>query len=294
MIDFECKQLAEFFGNAFDIPFSVSKGTEKGDMIFYVTPLSPLEPDTLFVMKVAFINHVRIVITIEGQRYSKWFVNNLGKASDIKKQYFLEYYQQLNNRDAKFKMLINNNPVDCAAPYTWDNDWSSFSIRITKSPIVDTIDSFSKLEFAEEWGTLALGMILTLADIVEDCDSDSLEEKSPVGTYYSFEEGKKTHEITTRYERNPHNRQLCLAANGFRCTICGIDFSEKYGPYGKGFIHVHHIRPVSTYDGPVRLNPTKDLIPVCPNCHYMLHRHKKNSSPRRAKTDAKKSRNVIK
>ena len=288
MIDSECKQLAEYFGNAFDIPFSVSKGAEKGDMFFYVTPISDFEPDTLFVMKVAFVNHVRIIITIEGQRYSKWFINSLGKASDLKKQYFSEYYQQLNNRNAQFKMLINNTIVDCSDPSSWETNWSSFSIRITKSPIVETTDSFSKLEFVEEWGTLALGMILSLADIVEVYSADTVEENSEDWDYSSFEEGKKTYGITTRYEHNPHNRQLCLAANGFRCKVCGIDFSEKYGPYGKGFIHVHHIIPVSTYGGPVKLNPTKDLIPICPNCHYMLHRHKKTLLPDELKQMLKK------
>ncbi len=40
----------------------------------------------------------------------------------------------------------------------------------------------------------------------------------------------------------------------------------------KGYIEVHHIRPLSEIDEEVVVNPEKDLICVCSNCHRMLHR----------------------
>ena len=58
------------------------------------------------------------------------------------------------------------------------------------------------------------------------------------------------------------------------CHICGFDFEKTYGAVGKRFIHVHHITPVSELGPDYRINPEKDLIPVCPNCHAMLHRRK--------------------
>ena len=54
--------------------------------------------------------------------------------------------------------------------------------------------------------------------------------------------------------------------------ICGFDFEKTYGEIGKGFIHVHHIVPVSEIGESYRVDYEKDLIPVCPNCHAMLHR----------------------
>lgn len=36
--------------------------------------------------------------------------------------------------------------------------------------------------------------------------------------------------------------------------------------------HVHHIVPVSQIGLDYVIDPLKDLIPVCPNCHSMLHR----------------------
>lgn len=45
------------------------------------------------------------------------------------------------------------------------------------------------------------------------------------------------------YERNPVARKLCIAAHGCRCAACNFDFDAVYGELGRGFIHVHHLRP---------------------------------------------------
>ena len=88
-----------------------------------------------------------------------------------------------------------------------------------------------------------------------------------------FEGAKKT-VLVNRYERNPEARKECIAAHGYKCIVCGMDFEKTYGEIGKDFIHVHHIVPISTIGNEYQLNPVKDLVPVCPNCHAMLHRGK--------------------
>lgn len=47
---------------------------------------------------------------------------------------------------------------------------------------------------------------------------------------------------------------------------------KVYGEIGRGFIHVHHKVPLSSIGKEYELDPIKDLVPVCPNCHAMLHR----------------------
>jgi len=85
-------------------------------------------------------------------------------------------------------------------------------------------------------------------------------------------EGKMLEVSQTRYERSPKNRKICLDIHGYRCKICTVDFGEMYPGIGKEFIHVHHVKQLSLQSEEVRLDPAKDLIPVCPNCHAMLHR----------------------
>lgn len=85
-------------------------------------------------------------------------------------------------------------------------------------------------------------------------------------------EGAVMQVTINKYERNRSARERCIAAHGCRCVACGIDFGQVYGEVGKGFIHVHHIVPLASIGKSYRLNPEKDLVPVCPNCHAMLHR----------------------
>ena len=88
-----------------------------------------------------------------------------------------------------------------------------------------------------------------------------------------FEGSKKTITINS-YERNDVARKTCIAHYGAVCSVCDIEFSKIYGAIGKGFIHVHHLIELSSIKSEYNVNPVKDLRPVCPNCHAMLHRKK--------------------
>ena len=87
-------------------------------------------------------------------------------------------------------------------------------------------------------------------------------------------EGAITHAEVLRYERSRSARAACLQHFGNRCQVCALDFEERYGELGRGFMHVHHIVPLhKVADVPnYRVDPIEDLRPVCPNCHAMLHR----------------------
>lgn len=84
-------------------------------------------------------------------------------------------------------------------------------------------------------------------------------------------EGTKKHMEAERAWRNPELRKACLAHYGHQCQCCGMDFESIYGDAGRCFIEVHHLRPISTYDGEHEVNPLTDLVPLCSNCHSMIH-----------------------
>lgn len=73
------------------------------------------------------------------------------------------------------------------------------------------------------------------------------------------------------YERNPDARARCIAHHGYTCKVCGFDFQRFYGDLGKNYIHVHHVIPLSEIRQAREVDPINDLVPVCPNCHAMLH-----------------------
>lgn len=90
-----------------------------------------------------------------------------------------------------------------------------------------------------------------------------------------YKEGKSTRVTTNNYERNSKARQLCLNYHGYKCKVCDFDFFETYGELGLNYIQVHHITPVSEIKKTYSVNPIKDLVPLCANCHAMVHRKNK-------------------
>jgi hypothetical protein len=86
-----------------------------------------------------------------------------------------------------------------------------------------------------------------------------------------FIEGAVRHVLVNAYERDPEARAACLAHYGATCIICGFDFGATYGAFASGFIHVHHVRPLSEIAREYEVDPVADLRPVCPNCHAAIH-----------------------
>ncbi len=75
-----------------------------------------------------------------------------------------------------------------------------------------------------------------------------------------------------RYERDADARRVCLAFHGTACAACGFSFEASYGDVGTGFMHVHHTVPASQLGAGYELDPVTDLVPLCANCHAMVHR----------------------
>jgi len=99
---------------------------------------------------------------------------------------------------------------------------------------------------------------------IKDLQDDTAELKE-------LTEGTKRLTSGIIHERNPEARKKCIEHHGTLCKVCGFDFFETYGDLGFGFIHVHHVQDIALR-GESTVNPKTDLIPVCPNCHAMLHR----------------------
>lgn len=54
--------------------------------------------------------------------------------------------------------------------------------------------------------------------------------------------------------------------------VCGFNFEAVYGDIGRDYIEVHHVKPLSSLDEEVEIDPQNDLVCLCSNCHRMIHR----------------------
>ena len=102
---------------------------------------------------------------------------------------------------------------------------------------------------------------------------DILTNQIPEEVLYpeKYTEGTSRTVSINAYERNPKARAACIRHYGSTCIVCGFNFQNFYGEIGKGIIHVHHLIPLSEIKGTYDLDPIKELVPVCPNCHAIIH-----------------------
>lgn len=77
-----------------------------------------------------------------------------------------------------------------------------------------------------------------------------------------------------KVERNRTAARFAKKFHGTHCQACDLDFVERYGDIGRGFIEAHHLRPIATLvEGvPINYNVAADFAVLCSNCHRMIHR----------------------
>ena len=87
-------------------------------------------------------------------------------------------------------------------------------------------------------------------------------------------EGAARSFASTRYERNRRAREICLAYHGHSCAVCGLNLGLTYGAAFDDVIEVHHVVPLSEIGEAYIVDPIRDLVPLCPNCHTVIHTKK--------------------
>jgi len=89
----------------------------------------------------------------------------------------------------------------------------------------------------------------------------------------SFIEGKGIKITINKYERSLDAKNKCIEFYGRKCTVCGFEDFNIFGDNIK-IVEVHHLVPISQISENYKVNPVKDLRPLCPNCHRAIHNRK--------------------
>lgn len=161
----------------------------------------------------------------------------------------------------------------------WGNDLGKELNKI----FCGALDKFKSGEYTKEFApkmkftkmgntTYKLELIEAESFFIEPKEELSLPEFELEG----LEEGEKSYRINKYFERNLKNRQEAIKYHGTTCCICGFNFENIYGELGKDYIEIHHTTPLYTLDKVVKINPITDLVPICANCHRMIHRDRSN------------------
>lgn len=224
----------------------------------YYIRLKDLEKNG-FIGRLIVKDDIRLIIEAEPDEYGITFLNNICNSNAEQRKNFISYWKQLNDRDINVE--INNKVLSKDEFITLNNDWKKFIIKFNKAPYCS--------EYEENKEKVVLTYLIIIYKMIFSILTYDINDKTNLEGYV---EGNKYSIISTKYERNPKNREACLQVKGYKCSVCGFDFEEKYGEIGKNYIEVHHATQVSDMGSNYLVDPIKDLYPLCSNCHSMIHR----------------------
>lgn len=230
--------------------YRIHEYLKKRDVVDWSQDNNFTEGDIIFLYSTTPENMVRYIFRVER--------TNISKADYIEdSEYWIngEDYQAAKKHNRYVRLRLK--------AQLKEND-QRLSLKKLRELGVKTFQGASQLKDQK-----SIDYILGVFKVANDFDSDLLDTIEE-----SFYEGAKRQVTVNSYERDSKARKRCIEKYGAVCSICGFDFEKIYGELGKGFIHVHHIVPIHTIGKGYEVNPEKDLIPVCPNCHAMLHRGK--------------------
>lgn len=208
--------------------------------------------------------------------YSKWNTLSGGQKNSL-----WSFYDLMNIGDIVFiRDIIDNKPTICAmcivkSDYKynefllynedeWDKEYYSWGhyrdVEYLQFSTIELSTGGYRSTLHKITNQPILGIILTSNEKELDLIKSIVEGARSYGTY-------------SKIERNPKNRESAIKLQGQTCKVCGFNFKDTYGDIGDGFIEVHHIEQLSK-TGETLVDPEKDLVVLCSNCHRMLHRSK--------------------
>jgi 5-methylcytosine-specific restriction enzyme A len=198
--------------------------------------------------------------------FASHLISEMGHLAPTRRTVFSRLAEQCLADSARIHFRINGTDASVTEPAPWPDLWQSVDIELEKTPLgINTEDHEENDRQLSKWARRFIGLVLTLIPLEE---TEEMTELNPEG----LPEGGSVRVLVNRYERNYSNRMACLEIHGTSCLACGFNFEQSYGSIGEGFIHVHHVTPVSRIGAGYIVDPATDLVPLCPNCHAMAHR----------------------
>lgn len=199
-------------------------------------------------------------------KFSALLIKTMGEADAEKRTIFKSFAELAVSKSGHLIMRVNGLATDPIKTELWPSMWKMLEMNLKYVPIV--LEDYNPLEIEDIIFNCTSNLHALVVSLLPLFESDREIESSIEG----LPEGSVTRIEVNRYERNRLNRAICIEKRGTRCVVCGYSFGEVFGQIGEGFIHIHHTTPVSQIGEDYIIDPENDLVPVCANCHAMLHR----------------------
>ena len=219
--------------------------------------------------------------------YKNQFLNNT-VYKDTNIDYFnekLSFWQNVSDIDLVFELTpytdstrfyIRENPDNFSNHQVFFKKIREICLPNFSSIVIDKNNNIFTFRLFKDTA-IDLDSINIDLDVSQDICSDSNDdtEEPDSNLHIVMREGATKYYLGRKFERNQKLRNEAISMHGLSCHVCNFNFEDTYGDLGKNFIEVHHKTPLS-HTGEVFINPKTDLVPLCSNCHRMIHRNKIN------------------
>ena len=202
----------------------------------------------------------QVLASVHVDTYAGRLLREMSKADEEGKYALCNLLRIARQSGVQVSVELGGRPPEEA--FSSELPWRSLEIEAAKR-VASKPSEEDLYNAITDCASICVGSVLALVTVEE-----LRESVTAVGAV----EGGLTRVEVNRYERSPANRAACIAFHGCHCKGCGFSFREAYGELADGFIEVHHLTPVSAMGEGYLVNPIEDLVPLCPNCHAVVHR----------------------
>ncbi len=208
----------------------------------------------------------RLRVDFEPGKFAVSLLADMGHADADARSVFRSVLADCVDCGAEIHLEINGKTAPFDSDDVWAQKWSGLVLTLKKGQLeLGTDDGEPDAQIACRWtGRHAAAIVAILPT-----ESESVMVDPDV---VGYPEGALATVQINRFERDRRNRAAAIAIHGSTCKGCGLEMAAKYGSLASGVIEVHHITPVSELGDSHVIDPATDLVPLCPNCHTVVHR----------------------
>ncbi|OON91162.1 MAG: hypothetical protein ATN32_02480 [Candidatus Epulonipiscium fishelsonii] len=155
---------------------------------------------------------------------------------------------------------------------------------LKQDSVVECNDAEEKVEVAYKQNIEDIPKKEKIDIVVIKQDNNTVTEKEKMDTSYTKEKIdniiEKANSISSFKEEKVEIEKIkiwedlktvCLDYYGAICEVCGIDYGYTYGNQFERYIDIHNLKSTHKEDDNLDINPEEDLVPVCHNCHFIMH-----------------------
>jgi 5-methylcytosine-specific restriction protein A len=261
----EPEYLGQVISGETGLAFEAKTGVDAEGQRWYILRPRGEPGDHTFGIRVT-LGWRRLRLEFEPGKFAGALLADMGRADETGRTAFSAVLEDCRARGAQIEFRVNGELLGFDDQRAWDRSWQRLVLLMNKGQLeLGAEDGEPDLGIVCRWTGRFASAIVAVLPLEEE---EQTFEEGVIG----YPEGALATVKTNRYERDRRNRAAAISIHGASCHACGVEMGKRYGPIVRGYIEVHHITPVSQLGAGYVIDPARDLIPLCPNCHAIVHR----------------------